>query len=245
MRILSVFFLCALFTIKLDAQDIELIIHETFKYEPVGTYEIIIDFEVINISDEEQIVFEVRTVNELPLNWTSSLCFGETCFASWVDSIATSPPFPEPPLPAGDTLKTSIHVFTDTANLNIGTTFVQIQVGTFSNPNDRFTIDFVITNDPSVDVNEDEVPNGYFLSQNFPNPFNPSTRIQYGVKEGGFVTLKIYNVLGNEVAALVNEYKPAGVYEKYFDASGLSSGVYFYRLSVNGNVQTRKMILEK
>jgi hypothetical protein len=242
---LYLFLILILFGFSLKAQDIEVIIHETFKYEPVGIYEIVIDFEIVNISNEEQIVFEVRTIDSLPPGWTSSLCFGEFCFPPEIDSIITAPPFPEPPVQPGDTLATSIHVFTDTTILNIGTAYVQIQIGTLSNPDDRVTIDFVITNDPSVNVKDENLPSGYFLSQNYPNPFNPSTKINYGVKEGGFVSLKIYNILGVETATLVNEYKPAGIYEKYFDASRFSSGVYFYRLSVNGFTQTRKMILEK
>jgi hypothetical protein len=120
-----------------------------------------------------------------------------------------------------------------------------VQVGTLSNPNVRTIIDFGITNDPSVDVKNEQIPGRYFLRQNYPNPFNPSTKINYGVKEGGLVTLKVYNILGVEVATLVNGYKPSGTYETSLNASKLSSGVYFYSLSVNGFTQTRKMILEK
>lgn len=233
-----------LWLINLSAQEIEVVVHETFKYEPVGIYEIIIDFEVINISNEEQTVFEKRTVNDLPSGWTSSLCVGLYCFASWVDSIAAEPPF-EDPLQPGDTMASSMHVFTDTASLNIGTSYIQIEVGTFNNPNNRITIDFVITNDPSVDVKNEKIPTGYFLLQNYPNPFNPTSKINYGIKEGGFVSLKVYNILGIEVATLVNGYKPAGTYEAFLNAAKLSSGVYIYSLSVNGFRQTRKMILEK
>src|SRR5690606_25711150 len=136
-----------------------------------------------------------------------------------------------PPLQPGDTLITSLHVFTD--QVSIGTAEVQIQVGTFNTPNQRVTIDFVATTDPNVDVNAEEIPNGYFLAQNYPNPFNPSTKINYGVKEGGFVSLKVYNILGVEVATLVNGYKPAGNYEAYFNLPKLSSGVYIYSLQVN------------
>jgi len=241
--ILLPFFLSLLFFSSLKAQDIEVIVHDTFIYAHETTLEIIFDFEVINISNEVQIVFEVRTINDLPPSWTSSLCFGELCFAPFVDSVYTAPPFPDPPLQPGDTLITSLHVFTD--QVSIGTAEVQIQVGTFNNPDQRATIDFVATTDPNVDVNDEETPNGYFLAQNYPNPFNPSTKINFGVKEGGFVSLKVYNILGVEVAALVNGYKSAGNYEAYLNLPKLSSGVYIYSLSVNGFTQTRKMILEK
>ena len=225
------------------AQEIQIITHGMTKYEPVGTIEIVIDFEVVNISPFEQIVFEVRTLENLPSGWESSLCFGELCFAPFIDSVATTPDFQTPPVQPGDTLKTSIHVFTD--QVTIGTGYVQIEVGTFRNPEDRFVLDFTATTDPAVSVNENNLLNTYYLFQNYPNPFNPSTRINYNVGEPGLVQLKAYNVLGVEVASLVNEFKNSGNYSVDFNAEKLSSGVYFYTLLVNNFTQTRKMILEK
>jgi len=229
---------------SLKAQDIQVVAPETFIYEDSLGIEMVFDFEVINVSQQEQTVFEVRTLDSLPTNWTSSLCFGILCFSSEVDSIATTPEFSTPPLAPQDTLSTSLHVISD--NALIGTAHVQIQVGTFLNPNNRITLNFIATTDPTVGIEkEQKQPNGYSLSQNYPNPFNPSTKISYYIEEGGFVKLKVYNILGVEVAALVNEYKPAGKYETNFDAAKLSSGVYLYSLSINGFIQTRKMILEK
>jgi hypothetical protein len=83
------------------------------------------------------------------------------------------------------------------------------------------------------------------LYQNYPNPFNPRTSIGYRIQEEGFVSLKVYDLLGREVATLVNEEMRPGRYEQTFDASGLGSGVYFYRLSAKGFVQTRKLILQR
>lgn len=225
------------------AQEIQIITHGMTKYEPVGTMEIVIDFEVVNISQFEQTIFEVRTVEILPSGWTSSMCFGELCFAPFIDSVATTPEFQTPPIGPEDTLKTSLHVFTD--QVSIGTAHVQIQVGTFRDPAVRYVLDFTATTDPAVSVSESILLNSYNLSQNYPNPFNPSTRISYNVGEPGLVQLKIYNILGVEVATLVNEQQYSGNYEVDFNASKLSSGVYFYSLSVNNFTQTRKMILEK
>jgi len=225
------------------AQEIQIITHGMTKYEPVGTMEIVLEFEVVNISEFEQTVFEVRTINNLPPNWSSSLCFGELCFPPDMDSVATAPPFPEPPVQPGDTLRTSLHVTTD--QVSVATAYVQIEVGTFRDPNTRYILDFTATTDPTVGVSDPVQLNSYSLSQNYPNPFNPSTKINYNVGEPGFVKLKVYNVLGVEVATLINEQKFAGNYTLDFDASRLSSGVYFYSLSVNNFTQTRKMILEK
>jgi hypothetical protein len=221
--------------------DIEVIVHETMLTDTIGA-EMVFDFEVINISNAVQTVFEVRTINDLPAEWTSSLCFGELCFISSLDSIATTPEFLTPPLNPGDTLITSLHVI---ANINEGTAYVQIQVGTFHNPDNRITIDFTAIVLPNSVENEGEQPNEYFLAQNYPNPFNPSTKISYGIQEAGVVNIKVYNILGSEVLTLVNEHKPAGNYEVSFGEGELASGVYIYRLTINNFVQTRKMILEK
>jgi hypothetical protein len=83
------------------------------------------------------------------------------------------------------------------------------------------------------------------LYQNYPNPFNPSTRITYSIPQRSFVSLKVYNVLGNEVATLVNEVKPAGEHNVEFEASGLTSGVYLYRLETQNYVKNQKMVLVK
>ncbi len=91
--------------------------------------------------------------------------------------------------------------------------------------------------------NPTEVVDNYELSQNYPNPFNPTTTILYKIKEAGFVTLKVYDVLGNEVASLVNETKVKGSYSVTFDASNLPSGIYIYSLRVKDFVQIRKMTL--
>lgn len=83
------------------------------------------------------------------------------------------------------------------------------------------------------------------LKDNYPNPFNPSTMISYDLRTSGNVTVKIYDAVGKEVAVLVNEFKAPGSYNVKFDASHLSSGMYFYKLDANGFTQTKKMLLVK
>jgi hypothetical protein len=92
---------------------------------------------------------------------------------------------------------------------------------------------------------EDGTPKEYFLKQNYPNPFNPSTRISWQSPVGSHQTLKVYDVLGNEVATLVDEFRPAGIYNVQFTMNNLSSGIYFYRLEAGSFVETRKMIYLK
>jgi photosystem II stability/assembly factor-like uncharacterized protein len=85
----------------------------------------------------------------------------------------------------------------------------------------------------------------FILEQNYPNPFNPNTTINYQIPEISFVTLKVYDLLGNEIATLVNEEKPIGTYEAEFDATDLPSGIYFYSMQVGNFIETKKMVLMK
>ena len=86
---------------------------------------------------------------------------------------------------------------------------------------------------------ENQLPTVFSLEQNYPNPFNPTTTIKYQIPELSFVTLKVYDVLGNEIATLVNEEKTAGNYEVDFDATILTSGIYFYRLQSASFIETK------
>lgn len=90
-----------------------------------------------------------------------------------------------------------------------------------------------------------EVPSSFNLSQNFPNPFNPSTNINFSIPKSGLVTLKIYDMVGREVSTLVNEFKSAGNYIVGFSGANLTSGTYFYRLESDNFVETKKMLLIK
>jgi hypothetical protein len=105
---------------------------------------------------------------------------------------------------------------------------------------DKFTIPV----GTEVDTKEN-VPFNIRLRQNYPNPFNPSTNFIYELKKEAPVTIKVFNMLGKEVATLVNEIKPAGTYETVWDASNLSSGVYFCRMRSGLYVSAKKMILTK
>jgi tetratricopeptide (TPR) repeat protein len=94
-------------------------------------------------------------------------------------------------------------------------------------------------------LTNDNIPKTYNLFQNYPNPFNPSTTIKYQIPKPGLVTLKVYDILGREVATLVNENKIEGFYDFTFDASRFASGVYIYQVRVNDFVSSKKMVLLK
>ena len=98
----------------------------------------------------------------------------------------------------------------------------------------------------SVELADDNIPDQYYLDQNFPNPFNPSTTIKFGITEASNVDLRIYDVLGREVAVLIsNQFMGAGSYNVKFDASNLASGNYVYRITAGANTVSRKMQLLK
>jgi hypothetical protein len=98
---------------------------------------------------------------------------------------------------------------------------------------------------PTSIENTNEKPYDFFLLQNYPNPFNPSTAISYSIPNEKFVSLKIYDIIGNEVSTLVDKKQSAGSYQINFNADGLSSGIYFYKLQTENFNQTMKMILLK
>jgi hypothetical protein len=122
------------------------------------------------------------------------------------------------------------------ASLNLGIALAQTQVtlqaNTIVSPGNLSAVNDIGT-----------IPEKFALEQNYPNPFNPSTIINFSLAKSGQATLSVYDVLGRQVSELVNERREAGVHEVKFDGSGLSSGVFFYRLQAGDFVQTRKLML--
>jgi hypothetical protein len=99
-----------------------------------------------------------------------------------------------------------------------------------------------ITGIPGVN---NQVPSSYNLQQNYPNPFNPATKISFSLPKAGIVKLVVFDILGREVATIVNDYRPAGNYSVDFNAANISSGIYFYTLKSGGFTDTKKMVLMK
>ena len=110
------------------------------------------------------------------------------------------------------------------------------------NSDNRFGITIRPT---SVNNEAEDSPLAFTLDQNYPNPFNPSTTISYTVNEASSVNISVYNLMGQKVATLVDENKSAGQYNVRWNAFGVASGMYYYRLEANGQALTRKMTLIK
>ncbi len=106
-------------------------------------------------------------------------------------------------------------------------------------------MEYLDLNLTDVADNYSSIPKNYYLSQNYPNPFNPTTTINYLIPKSSFVTLKIFDALGREIVTLVNEEKSVGIYQVQFNASKLSSGIYFYRIQAGDFVETKKLVLLK
>ena len=115
-----------------------------------------------------------------------------------------------------------------------------IEFPIISNTGNRFDLAFAEDNS-----NENTTPYSYSLTQNFPNPFNPSTTIQYTIADAQRVELKVYDLLGREVQTLVNDVQNPGSYNIMFNAQNLSSGVYFYKLTAGSFTDIKKMTLVK
>ncbi len=226
---------------------------QTFSFQTTATTkidtpnsEVVFDIPIINTSNQTITVCVMRRNEILPAGWQGSMCFDESCFPPNIDSVATTPAFNSAPIAPGDTVDFSYHVFTGS---NPGTGTFSIVAKETRNMNDSIRIDFTITT-RLAGVNEELLnPSKIELKQNYPNPFNPSTQINFSISSRQLVNLKVYNIIGNEIATIVNEVKEPGSYSVDFNSKtkniNLPSGVYFYKLTAGNKVYVRKMILEK
>ncbi len=226
------------------AQDLTIIVHNTYVFDALGS-EMIFAVDLTNNSTEDMSVSIVRKENNILENWSSSLCF-DLCFAPHLDSISTSASFNSSPLSPGETREISLHVF---PLVNDGVGYISLDFINDANTSERYSVAFeAATILVTVDDEVSKI-NDYELFQNYPNPFNPTTIINYsiGVKNGSseFVSLKVFDLLGREVARLVNQSQSAGSYSVKFNADKLTSGIYFYELKTDNFNQINKMILEK
>ena len=152
-----------------------------------------------------------------------------------------------PPVPAGATINQTTGLFVWVKDLTVipGSSIpirFRASDGTLSVGK---TITFIIHERTAVDRDEPGIPKEYSLKQNYPNPFNPTTKIKYAIPEESKVVLRIYNILGQQVAQLVNEIQKAGYYSVDFNASGLASGIYLYKIEARNFNSVKKMILIK
>lgn len=227
--------------LSINAQELEIIRGDSVVYGQPGQ-ELILYSYAINVSSVNQVVFVVRSENQIPGDWTSSLCFDDLCFPSTFDSVATDGGFSLEPVAPGDTVEVSVHFFTSGVE---ATGYAQIQIGTAHNPNVRTIVNLTASTEPNAVNEQDQTVKEFKVYQNYPNPFNPATTISYAIPQRADVNIKVYNITGSEIATLVNEVKDPGAYTVSFNAENLSSGIYFYKISAGKFSSVRKMILIK
>ncbi len=174
-----------------------------------------------------------QTINlQTPFTWNGTqnllieICFDNTSYTSATNVYCTSA--------AG-------MIWEQHADNSTGCSFAAGTNGTNLRPNICMTINLLVGNNSS----QLELPKSFALSQNYPNPFNPTTSIKYSVPKQTLVKLVVYDLLGREVAVLVNTMKQPGSYEANFDASNLASGAYFYRIEAGDFTDVKKMVLIK
>jgi hypothetical protein len=180
-----------------------------------------------------------RTEEAMPEGSNTSMCFN-ICFEPSVDSIATTRTFGSTPLDPSEVRDFSLHLYCGTVS---GSILVRLTFIDLDSTVDRKTLSFrtIPTSVGNGDV--PTIPSGVQILNAYPNPFNPSTTIGYSVPRDGSVSLKIYDAVGREVATLVESEVQGCILQKaVFDATGLSSGVYFSRLVFDEQVSMKKII---
>lgn len=182
-----------------------------------------------------------RIVNNMPAGWYTQMCY-DLCYAPFVDTISlpSDPPYNIAP-GYSDTL-----FYIDFSCTGPGTGNAIVRMYNTSNPS-AFVQDTFIVQVGGVGVNNiSSLAEGYELGQNFPNPFNPSTKIKFAVPVAENVRLSVFDVSGKLISYLLNGQRlTPGTYEADFDASGLAAGVYYYKIEAGDFVSTKKMLLVK
>jgi hypothetical protein len=206
---------------------------------PPGIYHSVLTIHVIEEPNFPKYTYEGwgSNINQLhvPFGWGTLIAKKNLYFMMWVSVITTyNSQLAYLPVASDRATITDYYIFllgNDSlrySRWNAGSTFYP----------------FTWSDWTSVEENDQPVQS-FELSQNFPNPFNPSTKIRYEITERSFVTIKVYDVLGNKIETLVNEEKLSGSYEVEFIGKGLVSGIYYYRITAGNFSQTKKMILLK
>ena len=187
-----------------------------------------------------------RRVNNIPATWETQMCY-DLCYAPFVDTIA---PYPLPPYElAANQVDTFFYIdFLGEAE-GVGTSIVRMF--NTDNPAEFVEQTFIVQIGDGVGIQPITTNAEKFeLQQNYPNPFNPATKIRFSIPQNDFVSLKVYNMLGEQVSTLVNEQLNAGQYEVEFNTwnnnvNSHASGVYYYRITTSQNTEVRKMIYIK
>ena len=196
-------------------------------------------FELISPKNNEQL-----TTTRPTFNWNKSIDNDPNDYAKYTLVVSKDSLFTDVVLEQMTSVDTTYTPEVDMLN-NAKYYWKVIATDTDSLVTQSKTLAFILGDLSVSNESESVLPEQYILSQNYPNPFNPSTQIQYALPEATEVTLEVFNSVGQKVMELVNGQQSAGYHTATFDASGLSSGVYLYKLTTPSFTETKKMLLIK
>ena len=195
--------------------------------------------EVKNLMAQKHTIKILRMRNQLPNDWSSSFCLNQ-CYAPFTDEV-------DEDIPANATLEFTMYFDTDLNNE--GTGEVDMRLSSMTNPGESYDLTFTAITKRTTSVS-DNTPTQFALQQNFPNPFNPTTTIEYSVPKIAHISLRVYDLLGREVKSLVNASRVAGSYRIVWDGKNNSgeimpSGYYLYKMQTGNFTATKRMMLMK
>lgn len=226
-----------LFTVSLHAQTFSVTrFSDQIVYGTCGQFvDIPSYFGITNLTGSNMQLRLIRTNVSIPIGWTTAMCDLHLCYGSSTDTTPWQSYVPG----MNDSL--SAHFYCDTIP-GSGCFTVRVE----KNGSSEFhTLDFCATANPIGIRQISSTVKGFSLNQNYPNPFNPTTKIKFSIDKANFVDLRLYDILGREVKALMTQYLGPGEYEVEFEAVNLASGMYYYRLRSGENVAVKKMTLVK
>jgi len=188
----------------------------------------------------------IRTIEDLTLSWDTlgtSICNYVNCFSADADTVTDT----YSSGPADDSIWIYFYCRSFYYPYLIpGAGHVRLRAELVSNPSQFIELDFTANTPQTIGITQiSAIVKEFSLGQNYPNPFNPVTNINFSIPKNEFVSLRVYDILGREVKALVSQSLTPGEYEVNFDASGLSSGMYYYSLRAGEYVSVKKMVLVK
>lgn len=211
-----------------------------------GHYEIK-SIALLKVQTGSESIRIIRTINNLTPSWQNcgtSICNFELCFNISVDSVTAT----YSSASSDDSIWVYFYLFDTTANFQYqtGAGHVRLRAELVSNPSFFIEQDFRACTPNYIGIQQiTSVVKEFSLGQNYPNPFNPTTNIRFSIPKSEHVSLRVYDILGREVKALVNQNLTPGEYQVDFDATGLSSGMYYYSLRSGDFVDVKKMVLVK
>jgi len=202
-----------------------------------GTDSVIISYgKIINFTNAPISIRLHRDSVNVPFGWLTMICDPGTCYAKNVDS---SNAYNYPP---GEST-VEMHFYPDVHHNAIA--YMYVRAHRTSGPVEFYQQTFGATLNLIGIQQISSVVKEFQLKQNYPNPFNPSTKISFSIPASGIVSLRIYDITGKEIEKLLDQFINKGEYLVDFNAEGLSSGVYYYRIETNGNIDVKKMVLLK